>query len=90
MRNSLKRLKKKLRQALALGSLDAFYNLACLHCLTGNLSEAIHYLQLAYQKEALPSIEQLMYDDCLEPLRLSEQFQDFIQTNLLNQKTQDS
>ncbi len=81
---------KKLRQALALGSLDAFYNLSCLHCLAGNLSEAIHYLQLAHQKDALPPIEQLMYDDCLEPLRLSEQFQDFIQNNLLKQKTQDT
>ncbi|MCH9633805.1 MAG: hypothetical protein S4CHLAM7_05380 [Chlamydiae bacterium] len=88
--NLIEDAEKKLKQALALGSLEALYNLSCLYCLTGKLSEAIHYLQIAYQKEALPPLEQLMYDDSLESLRHSEQFEEFIQINLLRQKTQDS
>jgi tetratricopeptide (TPR) repeat protein len=80
---------KKLKQAIALGSLDAFYNLACLHCLAGNPNEALRYLQIAYQKDALPPIEQILYDDYLETLRNSIQFKDFVQNQLIKQKMQD-
>lgn len=73
---------KKLRQSLQLGCLDALYNLACLRCLTGDLEEAMQYLMLSHQKEVLPSIEHLMYDDALESLRQTALFQDFVQNQL--------
>lgn len=81
---------KKLKQAIALGSLDAFYNLSCLHCLAGNQSDAIHYLQIAYQKDALPPVEQIMYDDYLETLRQSDQFQDLMHSHQLKEKMRDN
>lgn len=81
---------KKLRQALALGSLDALYNLACLHTLTGNMEEAMHTLKLAHQKEALPSLEQLLYDDNLESLRATEAFQNFIHNQMLKPKSREA
>ena len=70
---------KKLRQALSLGHTESLYHLASLYAFRGQMNEALQYLKLAHQKEAIPSFEQLMYDEYFESLRHSEPFQDFVE-----------
>ena len=77
---------KKLRQAIALGNLEGFYNLCCYHSLMGNMEEAMYYLHLAQSKETLPDIEQLLYDDRIESLRRYPDFQEFLHTTAFKGK----
>lgn len=68
----------KLLYAIALGSEQAFYNLACLHSLMGNYSIAMHYLERAQLCGALPSLDDVMHDEWLDGLRGTPAFRQFI------------
>jgi|694.fasta_scaffold06861_9 tetratricopeptide (TPR) repeat protein len=68
----------KFNQAISLGNNQAYYHLACLHALQGNLSIALHFLEKAETTGALPSLEQLLNDEWLENVREFPAFQQFI------------
>lgn len=59
----------KLLHAAALGSMHAYYNLACLYALTNNPAPAIHYLEKAEQCDVLPPAEDVIHDEWLDGLR---------------------
>ncbi|MCB1112323.1 MAG: hypothetical protein H7A37_02150 [Chlamydiales bacterium] len=68
----------KLRQSAALGSLQAFYNLACFYSLTGNYAAAMEYIRRTEQAKALPSVDDVMHDEWLAGLRDTTEFRQFI------------
>lgn len=68
----------KLKQAVALGSVKALYDLACLFSLAEQYGDSLYYLRQAEAKEALPSLQELMEDDLLDGLRATEEFQRFL------------
>ncbi len=80
----------KLQQAVALGNVNAFYNLACLYALTNNLPAAIHYLERAEQCAALPSADDVMHDEWLESLRHQPAYRMLVSRLLANDIESDS
>ncbi len=68
----------KFKQALALGNINAHYNLAALYALTGHALAAIHYLEKAEQAKALPAADVLMHDEWLESLHNHPEFRKLI------------
>lgn len=77
---------QKLLQAVALGSTSAFYNLACLYSLRGQLALAMNFIERAEMAGALPTIEALLHDEWLKNLRETAEFRHYL--TLLNKKTQ--
>lgn len=73
----------KFQHSIALGSLHAYYNLACLYALTHNPSPAMHYLEKAELSNALPSPEDVIHDEWLDNLRGQPAYRQFI-SRLLN------
>jgi tetratricopeptide (TPR) repeat protein len=73
----------KFQHSIALGSLHAYYNLACLYALTHNLPAAIHFLEKAEQCNALPAPEDVIHDEWLDNLRGQAAYRLFI-SRLLN------
>ena len=69
---------QKLLHSVALGSLQAFYNLACLYSLTGNYTASMHYLERAQISHTLPSLEDVMHDEWLDGLKSTHGFRHFI------------
>lgn len=65
-------------QAIALGSQQVYYNLACLYSLQENGPESYHYLVKAHQSESLPPIHDLQEDRWLDYVRSTPNFQQFI------------
>jgi len=68
----------KFSQAISLGCLSAFYNLACLHAIMRNYSAAMHFLERAASCEVLPAIEDLLHDEWLDELRETPEFKTFL------------
>lgn len=68
----------KFLHAVGLGNLSALYNLVCLYSLDGNFDAAMHYLIKGKEMGALPSLDDVMQDEWLEPLRQTEAFRSFI------------
>ncbi len=68
----------KFKHSIALGGVEAFYNLSCLYSLQNNYPAAMHYLARAEQSEALPAIDEVMHDEWLEGLRQTADFRSFI------------
>ncbi len=68
----------KLMSALALGSTQAFYNLACLNSLQGNHQASLHYLERAEAARALPPVDQILYDEWLDNVRSTHSFRSFV------------
>ena len=66
-------------QAVALGNIQAYYNLACLNSLLGNYEISMHYMERADASGGLPDIEDLMHDEWLEGLRETEAFKKFLE-----------
>lgn len=87
-RNYYEQAESKLQQSIALGSQQAFYNLACLHALTNNPQTSIHYLEKAEQCDALPPIDDVIHDEWLDALRDQPAYRLFI-GRLLNKKQPD-
>lgn len=68
----------KLMQAVALGCTQSYYNLACLHSLTGNYPMAMHFLERSDAAGVLPPIDDILHDEWLEGLRHTVSFRNFI------------
>jgi len=75
-------------RAIALGSVQAFYNMACLYSLMGNYAGAIHHLERAMIAGTLPPLDDMMHDEWLEGLRSTESFHSFV--NHIASKQQES
>lgn len=85
----LEEAEKKLKKAASLGSLRAFYNLACLFSLAGQFEESLYYLRQAEAKDALPPLDELLEDSLLESVRKTEAFQKFFQELTLKHRPRD-
>ena len=68
----------KMIQAAKLGNIHAYYSLACLYSLIGDLKNSLRFLQKAKTFDALPFLDDLLEDDWLENLRETEAFNEFI------------
>lgn len=68
----------KLTQSAKLGSVIAYYQLACLCSLTGRHEEGIYFLTKADDFDALPSLEEIVEDEWLDPLRETLACQEFL------------
>ena len=78
----------RLQHSVRLGSLQAYYNLACLYALTNNPSAAIHYLEKAEHCNALPPPDDVIHDEWLDALRDQPAYRQFI-SRLINQLEDD-
>jgi len=76
----------KLLQSVALGSIQAFYNLACLHALVGNINAALSFLEKAEHHKSLPSVDDIIHDEWLENLHDVPAFRLFISRLLSHQE----
>ena len=79
-RNLQKQAESKLMQAVSLGSVQAYYNMACLYSLTHNFDLALDFLQRAATYGGLAPREEMLHDEWLLPLRETLEFQSFLQT----------
>lgn len=74
----LEEAENKLRHAVALGDLQAYYYLACLFSLKNDGQSAIFYLEKSKKFGALPMVDDLLHDHWLSAVRESEEFRRFI------------
>jgi len=75
----------KMIQAAKLGNVHAYYSLACLYSLLGELPGALRFLHKAKVFDGLPPIEEILEDEWLENIRETEEFNSFlaeIQSNI--------
>jgi tetratricopeptide (TPR) repeat protein len=79
---------RKFQQAIALGNIHAFYNIACLYALMKNIPTAMHYLERADSCDGLPATEDVMQDEWLDNMRYHAPFRAFI-SHLLNKPSKD-
>ncbi|MBS0620414.1 MAG: hypothetical protein JSS61_03035 [Verrucomicrobia bacterium] len=75
---------QKLFAAMRLGNSQSYYHLACLYSLMGRQDCAMRHIEKALSFCALPPLEELLQDEWLSNLRMTEEFQNFIA--LLEQK----
>lgn len=68
---------KKFIKAGKLGSLLAYYQLACVNSLLERYQTAMTFLEKAHQLKILPSLEDIFMDDWLDGLRGTSYFEDF-------------
>ncbi len=66
-------------QAIALGSHQVFYSLACLYSLLENGPEAYHFLLKAHENDTLPPLSDVCEDRWLEYLRSTPNFKQFME-----------
>lgn len=76
----------KFQQAVALGNMHAFYNLACLYALMNNPTAAVHYLERADNCGTLPSIIDVMHDEWLEGIQNDPLYRQFISRLISDRK----
>lgn len=77
-REILVQAEAKFMQAMALGSTQVFYNLACLYSLNGNYTAAMHFLERSDNAGSLPAVDDMLYDDWLDGLRQTPDFRQFL------------
>ena len=68
----------KFLQAIALGSTQAYYSLACLYALQSNAESALHFLERSESAGALPCLGDLLQDEWLDDIRGVPEFRQFI------------
>lgn len=68
----------KLLHSAALGNIQSYYNLACLYSLMNKHSYAMHFLEKAEEAEALPVLKEILEDEWLENLRVTQAFRNFV------------
>lgn len=76
----------KFLQAIALGNIYTYYNMAGCHALAGNYNTAMDYLERALHARALPPVDTIMHDDWLSELRATDKFRLFLTRLLKEQK----
>lgn len=69
---------QRIIRAGQLGNLSAYYNLACLYSLLEQYEKAMDLLRKAQKAMALPSVDELIDNEWLENLRLTEMFAQFV------------
>jgi hypothetical protein len=74
----LREAEYKMIQAAKLGNTHAYYALACLYSILGDLGNSLRFLEKAKEFDALPTIDDLLEDDWLENLKETESFKEFI------------
>jgi len=75
----------KMIQAAKLGNVHAYYSLACLYSLLGELEGSLRFLEKAKNFDGLPTPEEILEDEWLENVRETEAFNTFfaeIQSNI--------
>lgn len=65
-------------QAIALGNLQSYYQLAGLCSITGHFNQSMYFLERAKFLDVLPGIEDLLHDEWLEAVRQTPLFRRFI------------
>ena len=73
----------KFSRAAALGSGQAYYNLACVYSMSGQKREAMVCIEKADEYDGLPSIIEMENDEWLEDLWNTTPFQNFLQKTKL-------
>lgn len=68
----------KLKHAASLGSVQAYYPLACASSMMGCYDEAMYFVQRAENFEVLPTVKDMMRDEWLGGLRETESFRKFV------------
>jgi tetratricopeptide (TPR) repeat protein len=68
----------KLSHAAKLGNKESYYHLACLYSLLRQYDKGNRFLEKADAFKALPSIDEMMQDDWLDGLRMTEEFRALI------------
>lgn len=76
--NLLLEADQKLRHAVNLGNSEAYYHLACVCAIQGNVLGAIEYLRKSEMLASLPKIEELLGDHWLDPVKDTEEFRRFL------------
>ncbi len=71
--------RQKLTQCARHGYAPAFFHLGCLEVQMSNFPHAMSYLAKADQHDVLPSYEELMHDEWLDPIREEPAFKEFMQ-----------
>lgn len=71
--------RQKLHEAARHGLATAFFQLACLEVQEENFANALHYLHQAEKQDALPSYQEIMHDEWLEPIRDDPSFKAFME-----------
>jgi len=69
----------KMMQAAKLGNTYAYYQLACLYSLMGNLERAVRFLYKAQDAGVLPSMTELLEDEWLDSVRSTDLFRIFLE-----------
>lgn len=77
-RELYERSEKAFFHAVALGSTQAFYNLACLYSILENYAAAMHYIHRAEAMGVLPAVDDILYDEWLDGLRQTSDFRHFL------------
>ncbi|MDN3508039.1 MAG: hypothetical protein P0S94_03875, partial [Simkaniaceae bacterium] len=68
----------KLTQSARLGNTGAYYQLAGLYSLMGQHDRSFYFIRKAHEFDALPPLHELLEDDWLENLRMTEIFRNFV------------
>ncbi len=68
----------KLFLAIQEGSLQAYYQLACLYSLLNNAEKSMIFLHKTNSFNALPPIEDILEDEWLDHVRCSDSFKEFL------------
>jgi len=76
----------KMIQAAKLGNTHAYYFLACLYSLLGEIKGALFFLERAKAFDSLPTIEEIFEEDWLKNLRNTVQFKVFVSEIQSNSK----
>lgn len=74
----LSEAEEKFKRAACLGCSEALYHLAWLNAQANREEEATNFLRQAARQGGLPSIESLLYEDWLNPIRESDLFLSFL------------
>ncbi|NGX50268.1 MAG: hypothetical protein K1060chlam2_00109 [Chlamydiae bacterium] len=68
----------KMIKAAKLGNVNAYYSLACLYSLLGDLESSLRFLDRAKSFDGLPIIEEILEDEWLENVMETEGFNSFL------------
>lgn len=70
--------RNKLRHAAALGNVYSYYPLACVYSLMEHYDEAMSFIERAEDFDVLPTVKDILSDECLKGLRATDRFRYFI------------
>ena len=83
----IKEAEYKLVQSIKLGNIEAYYHLGCLYSIMKQFDKAVHMLEKSIRFRSIPPLEEVLEDEWLDNLRMSEYFEQLIQTIESSQKS---